>query len=241
MKIKIIRTFEGDVEESKKIGINCSPYSISSYLLDNGEDVVLIDTSFPDDFTKMPGALQFGVGVGNRISTFKNAINESGYNMEDITKIVLTHNHIDHAGVIDQFPNAKIYINEKDYAGLSCKTENIIKVNLTKNPMFNFKGSFTVSKGIYMLPAEGHSEGHSIVITKTDEEELYYMFCGDVVGTIEDLKESRYFPLTISEESSIESMKDVTQFIKEHKTVVIPVHEQNVELVLQNKTILELR
>lgn len=240
MKIKIIRTFLGSEEETKKIGDNCSPYSISSYLVDNRDDVILIDTSFPDDFKKMSGAVQYGVGVGNRISTFKDALEGQGYSIEDVTKIVLTHNHIDHTGVIDQFPNAKIYISENDYLGLANKTKNIEKVNFNKKPVFGFKGSFTVSNNIYMFPAEGHSEGHSIVVTRNENEDLFYMFCGDLVGTIEELKQEKYFPLTVSKQKSEESMMDVVNFIKENKTIVLPVHEQNVEQILRNKQVIEI-
>jgi len=238
MIIKTIKTFVGDAEDTKNLkGPKCCPFFINSYLIDNGIDVILIDTSFPDDIDKMPGESKFGIGIGHRIATFVVALNKTGYKVSDITKIVLTHNHIDHIGAIQAFPKAQIFINKIDFGGMQIKTPNIVKVDLSKDPKFNFQGSFKVSNGIFMLPSYGHSYGHSIVIAKDDKENIYYMFSGDSIGNLQDFIEGKRVRIAVDKKSARQTVKDLTTFIKNNKTVVIQAHEPNIEQTITDKVI----
>lgn len=66
---------------------------INVYLL-KGDYLVLIDT---------------GPNTEEALTSLKLGLKELGYDLQDIEKVVLTHHHSDHAGLVDQFEHAEIY------------------------------------------------------------------------------------------------------------------------------------
>lgn len=269
MIIKVIRTFIGDdhipfVNSSgtcareddksfRKIGIRCKPFYISSFLIDTGNEVILVDTSFADNMKLLPEDMKFPVGVGHRIDMFKDALEKTGYTVSDIDKIVLTHFHLDHTAELQLFPHARIFICKRDFKSLKGKVPNIEPIDLTVNPFKNFVGSFKVAENVWMLPAYGHSRGHSIVVAhETDLPEMpllsgfvptdgfYYMFAGDLTASQAALKNGEYLPLTVSKGLSQESLDTVREFVKNNKTVYLLNHAQNLEALITEKSFMEL-
>ena len=74
--------------------------SIQNYLIDTGDEVILVDTGVPADFKDPEYNENAPLFNGERISEYMVAFNELGYKKEDVTKILLTHKHIDHSGEI---------------------------------------------------------------------------------------------------------------------------------------------
>jgi len=83
---------------------------IVSLLRSAGDELVLVDTGFSD------GASM----TGRRFDDFVRSdalIARFGFDPADIRKLVLTHMHFDHAGNLDAFPNARIYLQRAEYEG----------------------------------------------------------------------------------------------------------------------------
>ena len=81
------------------------PNLITSYVLDNGEGLTLLDSGFGDI---EPGAM-----YGHFLA--------AGYKPGDVKRVLLTHLHGDHIGGLIKgdrkvFPNALIYVNEAELA-----------------------------------------------------------------------------------------------------------------------------
>lgn len=76
------------------------PGIVGSYLLNGGNDVVLIDP-----------------GPGSMLEAQLAAIRESGLDPADVTHLVLTHIHLDHAGMtgslLHHMPKATVYVHSK--------------------------------------------------------------------------------------------------------------------------------
>lgn len=75
-------------------------YDASVYLLDTGEEPVLLDCGTPDGF-----------------SAICQNIRDLGYRPEDITEILATHGHYDHVAAASQFKElsgCKVFIHEAD-------------------------------------------------------------------------------------------------------------------------------
>lgn len=67
--------------------------SIQNYLIDTGDEVILVDTGIPADFEDPEYDEDALIYNGERTSEYMDALKELGYEKEDITKILLTHKH----------------------------------------------------------------------------------------------------------------------------------------------------
>lgn len=90
--------------------------SMQNYLIDTGNEVILIDTGFPAELPEeVPDNTSLAF-VGKKIASYMEAFAALGYKPEQVTKILLTHKHKDHSGELRSFPNAQIYVNKDEQA-----------------------------------------------------------------------------------------------------------------------------
>ena len=163
--------------------------SLQNYLIDTGSEVILIDTGLPKESPEMIPDENTMIYVGTKIKDYVTNFEELGYTKDQVTKIILTHKHDDHSGELRSFPNAKIYVSRTEADVMGLDGDNIVRVDFTDGPYHNFEKSQKIADGIYMVEAEGHTKGNSIVIA--EDKGLYYMFQGDITYTDEALYENK--------------------------------------------------
>lgn len=196
--------------------------SLQNYLIDTGDEVILVDTGFENGFTapeKKPGAPLY---MGEKISDYMEALENLGYKPEQITKIVLTHKHPDHSGALKYFPNAKIYVARSEADAMKLEGDNIIRVDFKDGECYNFPASELITENIWMLPAKGHTKGNSIVIVK--EGDLFYMIHGDVTYCDAALKANKLSIVFEDKAAARETLDRVRRFISDHPTVYLSTH-----------------
>lgn len=81
---------------------------IVSLLKSTEGELVLVDTGFGT------GKSMTGRGFDDFVRS-DELIARFGFDAKDIRKLVLTHMHFDHAGNLDAFPNARIYLQRYEY------------------------------------------------------------------------------------------------------------------------------
>jgi len=134
---------------------------------------------------------------GIKCEEFGSVLASNGIDPESVTDVISTHLHFDHAGGLTYydtdkklrltFPNARHYIqkkqweaafnpNEKDRA--SFFEENYLPVQ-SEGELFLVEGEKEIIPGIRVIPTEGHTPGHQIVLVETTEGNLLY--CGDLI------------------------------------------------------------
>ena len=175
--------------------------SLRCLLLDNGEDVVLIESGmgnkFNKDFSKMFNISQSKNPLSDTLSKF-------GYSNKDITHMILTHLHFDHAGgatimgsdgsYIPAFPNAKYYISKDNWdAGIhpsprdmaSYLKENYVPID--DAGLFNFiDNNSMILPGISTYTVNGHTTGQQLIKVESDGDILF--FCSDLIPLESHLK-----------------------------------------------------
>ena len=124
MEIKAIRMFDGGFMnqqfafggESKEDTDEQIIYrsSLQNFLIDTGDEVILVDTGFQNDMKAPAKKLGAPLYMGEKLKDYMEAFAELGYKPEQVTKIPITHKHPDHTGAIQYFPNAKVYISTED-------------------------------------------------------------------------------------------------------------------------------
>ena len=167
--------------------------SLQNYVIDTGSEVILVDTGMPKEFP------------------------------EQVTKILVTHKHGDHTGELRSFPNAKIYASRTECAADELKSfPNLVPVDFTDGPYYNFPKSQKIAEGIYYIEAKGHTTGNSLVIVEDDG--LFYMIHGDVTYCDEALYANKLSVVFEDVKAARETLDRVREFISNHPTVYCSTH-----------------
>ena len=169
--------------------------------LDDGENKVLVETGMGDklkpDFSEM-------FYVDQPKHPLKEKLANIGYIMQDITHVILTHLHFDHAGgataydgngsLVPAFPNARYYISNTNWdAGLnpnprdraSYLTDNYL--SLENSGCLNIIPENTeILSGVSTLVVHGHTFGQQLI--KVDSDGKTLVFCADLIPLRSHLK-----------------------------------------------------
>jgi len=169
---------------------NMCSWALRCLLIEDGNRLILIDNGMgnkqDDKF--------FGYYYLHGNDTLQKSLNKYGFEMDDITDMVLTHLHFDHCGgsikyndnktnLEPAFKNAKYYCNEKHWnwatqansrEKASFLKENILPIK--ESGQLNFIDSqSTLITNLSFIEVNGHTEGMMLPIIKYKESTLAYM------------------------------------------------------------------
>ena len=195
---------------------------LQNYLIDTGDEIILVDTGFPAEYPGMVVDETTQIYIGSKITDYMTALKNLGYKPEQVTKILVTHKHEDHTGELRSFPNAKIYIGPEDADALNLQGENIVRATYPDGPYHTFDASQKIAEGVYFLPAKGHTKGNSIIVAECDG--LFYMMHGDVTYTDEALYENKLSVAFEDKEAARDTLNRVREFIRKNPTVYCSTH-----------------
>lgn len=173
-------------------------------LLKSSHRNVLIDTGNGGDFVakygpKLGGKFAEMYGVNSGGPSLLGSLRKHGLSPEDITDVILTHLHFDHAGgattekdskLVPTFPKARYFVQKENL--LTAQTPNL-RERASYFPA-NFQpllesGALTLLEGAGPLEIPGfsshlsfgHTKAHQMVKISDGTQSLLY--CGDVVPT----------------------------------------------------------
>ena len=213
--------------------------SLQNYLIDTGDEVILIDTGIPSGTPEEAPDENSLVYTGKDICTYMEALANLGYQPEQVTKILLTHKHSDHSGELKSFPNAKIYINEEECSADELQgINNIIPVKFTDGAYYNFHESQKIADGIYFIKAKGHTNGNSLVVAENDG--LFYLFQADITYVDEALYENKLSVVFDDLSAARETLDRVREFVRSHPTVYMGTHTPQGYENLEAKRVMDL-
>ncbi len=212
---------------------------LTNYLIDAGDEVILVDTGLPAGTPEEAPDENTQVYTGQDVCSYMDALAALGYKPEQVTKILVTHRHIDHTGELRSFPNAQIFVNEdetdaEEFKGLN----NIVPVAFTDGPYYNFPESQKIRDGVYYIRAKGHTRGTSVVVVESDG--LFYMLHGDVTYTDEALYVNRLSVVYDDVVAARETLDRVREFVQNHPTVYLSTHTPLGRENLEKKRIVDL-
>ena len=213
--------------------------TLQNYLIDTGDEVILVDTGLPADTpVEVPdeNSLAF---AGEKICTYMDAFAALGYQPEQVTAILLTHRHSDHSGELKSFPNAKIYVNEEELSAVELQgIPNLVPVSFTDGPYYNFPESQKIRDGITLIKAKGHTDGNSIIVV--ENEGLFYMLHGDITYVDEALYADKLSTVYDDLPAARITQDRVREFIRNHPTVYCGTHTPQGYENLEAKRVMDL-
>lgn len=213
--------------------------ALTNYLIDTGDEVILVDTGIPAGTPEEVPDETTPAFTGKDIATYMEAFAALGYQPEQVTKILVTHKHIDHTGELRSFPNAKIYVNEDEISADELQgLKNIVPVAFTDGSYYNFPACQKIGEGIYYIKAKGHTNGNSIVIVELDG--LFYMIHGDITYVDEALYENKLSVVFEDQSAARETLDRVREFIRNNPTVYVSTHSARGPENLEGKKVIDL-
>ena len=213
--------------------------SLQNYLIDTGDEVILVDTGLPADTPEEVPDENSPLYTGKDICSYMEAFAALGYKPEQVTKILLTHKHGDHSGELRSFPNAKIYVSEDEVSAEELQgLGNIVPVSFTDGAYYNFPESQKIREGIRYIKAKGHTNGNSIVIVESDG--LFYMIHGDITYVDEALYANKLSVVFEDPAAARETLDRVREFIRSHPTVYMGTHTPQGYENLEAKRVMDL-
>lgn len=213
--------------------------SLQNYLIDTGDEVILVDTGLPAGAPEEVPDENTLVYTGKDICSYMDAFAALGYKPEQVTKILLTHKHADHSGELKSFPNAKIYVGAEETSAMELQgLENIVPVEYTDGAYYNFPESQKIADGVYFIKAKGHTNGNSIVIVEDDG--LFYMLHGDITYMDEALYENKLSVVFDDLPAARETIDRVRDFVRNHPTVYCGTHTPQGYENLEAKRVMDL-
>ena len=174
--------------------LNRIELSMRCLLIDDGKNRVLIESGIGD---KIDNKFINMFNIKKERNSLYKALSNNGYSYKNITHIILTHLHFDHAGgctkfndfneLVASFPNAKYFIskanwraalkpNLKDQA--SYLNENFLILKDLK--LLNLiDDNVEIIKGISTYSVNGHTIGQQLI--KISDENKTLVFCSDLI------------------------------------------------------------
>ena len=232
-EIKAIRMFDGGFmtqafafsgEEGKDSFDEQILYrsSLQNYLIDTGEEVILVDTGYKNGFPAQAKKLGSPLYMGDKVADYMESFSALGYKSEQVTKILLTHKHPDHSAALEYFPDAKVYVSPEDADAMKLTGDNIVRVTYKDGPFKNFPAAEKIAEGIWFIEAKGHTLGNSIVIVEKDG--LFYMIHGDITYCDAALKANKLSIVFEDKKAARETLDRVREFVMNNPTVYLSTH-----------------
>ncbi|WP_157133158.1 MBL fold metallo-hydrolase [Roseobacter sp. SK209-2-6] len=159
---------------------------VTSYLINQGDRLVLVDTGSADLF-------------GPTAGKFLSALAAAGHTPDQVDDILITHMHPDHIGALLEngaavFPNAQIHVARLEFDHWTSTTAQSNAPDFAR-PWFDaalgvkaaydgrlnvFSGAPEVLPGLTAVPLHGHTPGHSGYRLSSRGEDL--LIWGDACG-----------------------------------------------------------
>lgn len=161
--------------------------SINAFVIDNGQQRILVDAGAGDLFGHQGGHLLDNLAA-------------AGYPANTIDAVLLTHIHADHSGGVSRagklaFPNAMVYVDQRD-ADFWLNPKNANKVEASQRHTFaesaqtigpvaaahrlkTFNAPATLLNSIHAMAGAGHTPGSMIYRVESEGQTL--MLWGDII------------------------------------------------------------
>lgn len=147
--------------------------------------------------------------AGGAMGQLLDSLAEAGVTPADVDTILITHMHGDHVGWatrmqdgnrVATFPNARILIAAKDWAFFTAPDHpQAANYQATVVPLHAagkielVDGEVTVTDEVSVLPMNGHTPGHQVVLVRSAGEGL--IFTGDCVHSPAQVSETDWSPV----------------------------------------------
>tara|TARA_R110002096_G_scaffold52222_12_gene136233 strand:- start:2046 stop:2831 length:786 start_codon:yes stop_codon:yes gene_type:complete len=198
------------------------------WVLRRGKEVILVDTGYDD-------AEASARGRPIRLTAVA-ALAPLGLRPDDITTVIVTHLHYDHAGGLHLFPEATLHMQsaEMAYATGPCMCHDVLRApfsaghvceaiqRLYSGRVVFLDGDGQVAEGVTVHRIGGHSRGLQCVRVRT--EAGWLVLASDAAHYYENLTARKPFPIVVDLEDMMTGFSRLEQ-LANSPGLIIPGHD----------------
>jgi glyoxylase-like metal-dependent hydrolase (beta-lactamase superfamily II) len=222
------------------------PLPILAWLIEHPEGLIVVDTgetarvAEPGYFTRWNPyfrlALREWVAPEQEIGPQLRAL---GFAPDDVSRVVLTHFHTDHAGGLAHFPKSEIVTSRVDYRearGLLGKARGFLPqhwphgfsptlTDFSDGPFGPFAAStaLTAAGDLRLVPTPGHTPGH-LSVTIDDGETVLFL-AGDTSYTERLMLAGTPDGVSPDPARARDTLARIEQLTVQRPTVYLPTHD----------------
>mgnify|MGYP000748522252 CR=1 FL=1 len=204
------------------------------WVLRQGSRTILVDTGYDDDEAK---ARNRPIRLDPRA-----ALAPLGLTPEDITEVIVTHLHYDHAGGLALFPNAHLHLQtaEMAFATGPCMCHDTLRAPFTADHVCEavtrlYRGKLTfhegdsqIAEGISVHCVGGHSRGLQAVRVKTKAG--WMVLASDAAHYYENLWKRKPFPIVVDLQNMLDGFQTL-ETLASRRELIVPGHDPLVRQV----------
>lgn len=204
------------------------PMDYFMWLLRRGDEVILVDTGYDAQEAQ------------NRDRPIRldpvEALAPLGVSPADITQLIVTHLHYDHAGGLHLFPNATLHLQEAEmaYATGPCMCHDTLKMPFTADHVCEaikrlyagkvifYDGDAQVAEGVSVHCIGGHSRGLQCVRVRTRAG--WMVLASDAAHYYENVFARKPFPIVVDLQNMLDGF-DTLERLASDRSLIIPGHD----------------
>lgn len=209
---------------------------------------ILIDTGFHPDASRSLRA-DFGIPMSLMFRQLRPAavpyveqLRELGVEAGDVSRVVMTHLHVDHTSGMRLLPAARFTCSEREWraaTGRSAATGGYVARHLPPEARMDLVDIDSVGErfrtfgrtvdllgdgSIRVISTPGHTRGHTSVLVETTRGPV--LIAADAVYTLRNLSEEILPLLTVDDEAYLRSVRELKAFSEQDPAVpVVPTHD----------------
>jgi glyoxylase-like metal-dependent hydrolase (beta-lactamase superfamily II) len=222
---------------------NRIPLVMRPLLVETGSELVLIDTGAGNkDDEKFRDI--YGLENAGQPTALEDAIRDAGFQPSDVTLVINTHLHFDHAGgdtvgqpdgaILPAFPGVRHWVQREEWEFANLQNERVRASYLQRNfvpvdeaGLFDrADGPTELVPGIELLPTPGHTPGHQSIRIESDGETALYL--ADLIPTAAHLPLPWIMGYDVEPLVTLETKRHVLERVARERTLLIFEHDPNI-------------
>ncbi|HKW78079.1 MAG TPA: N-acyl homoserine lactonase family protein [Candidatus Limnocylindria bacterium] len=137
---------------------------VMAFLIRHSQGLVLVDTGLGEGDTEIEELYK------PHIRNIKVAIYGAKIEAEDVSLVINTHMHFDHAGANSEFPDVAILVQEAEWQVAWDEGYTVRSwIDFPDASYLRLHGDTDVADGLRVLSTPGHSPGHQSVAVETED------------------------------------------------------------------------
>lgn len=231
---------EGVIDDQNRM-----PLQTNSLLLESGGKLVVVEVGIGDKLgPREVGIYAQELTPAGRARTVYDAVEEAGARPEDVSAVIVTHLHFDHAGGLTRlgpsadpekpvltFPNAEIIVQSQEWndaiRNRSTMNKTYLKNHLTgavRERLRLVKGQQEVFPGVSVFPVPGHTWGQQCVGIDTPDGRTI-VFTNDVMPTALHCRPTTNLAYDVEPYTSMIERRHLLDTAAEDKWTLVLDHE----------------
>ena len=204
------------------------PMDFYLWVIRDAARTILVDTGFSQELAARRGRTVFRCPV--------QALADIGISAAEVTDVVITHMHYDHAGNLDRFPTARVHLQQEELAFCAgpAMRHDVVRgpfepdnVKTAIQLLFDgrlvlYKGTAEILPGVTLHPVPGHTPGSQVVRVPT--ERGWLVLASDATHLWANIRQRKPFPI-VDHLTSMLDAYDVIEALADGADHIIPGHD----------------